>query len=281
MTDDARRRYWTEQMEAAWDFMQAVRTYPVEECGEPMLPLPAAAGEAGVEVAYSPLPHAGGGPRYYWLRRGLVPSFLAVAREMNARGWVLKLEDVFRTTAMQRYNARRDDVFLAVLRRTQWECGGETPPLELLMRRLAALIASSPRVGTHLCGSAMDITVLDRDSGAEVDRGGPYIELSERTPMASPFVSAQARHNRREITALLARHGFTAYPWEFWHYNAGDTYAELLAGAGRPARYGSVHLDPTTGEVAPIEQPDVPLNTADDFRELLQCALAEERGTKT
>jgi hypothetical protein len=36
-TDETRRAYWTEQLEAAWHFMfEAVLPYPVHECGEPM-----------------------------------------------------------------------------------------------------------------------------------------------------------------------------------------------------------------------------------------------------
>jgi len=62
--------------------------------------------------------------------------------------------------------------------------------------------------------------------------------MSERTPMASPFVAEDARQNRREITALLGRHGFVAYPWEFWHYNDGDAYAELLNHTAGPRVMG-------------------------------------------
>ncbi len=49
--DDARRAYWTEQMEAAYAFMQVMLRAPVAECGEGMTPLRQAAEEAGVEVA--------------------------------------------------------------------------------------------------------------------------------------------------------------------------------------------------------------------------------------
>lgn len=273
MSDLSARAYWTAQMDAADAFMRRIYAYPVAECLEPLVSLPDAAAEAGVEIACSDLPHAGGAARIFMLRKGLILAFLAAAREMNDRGWMIKLEDVFRTTAMQRYNARRDDVFLHVLKITQWECGLETPPLELLTRRMGALIAAAPRVGTHLCGSAMDISVLHRDTGAEVDRGAPYIEMSIRTPMDSPYITDTGRRNRETITALMAHHGFVTYPWEFWHYNAGDAYAEVLNDTGRPARYGPVHVDVRDGRVTPIEHPEAPLNAPEEIEALLRRAL--------
>jgi len=131
-------------------------------------------------------------------------------------------------------------------------------------------------VGTHCVGSAIDISVLALEGGAEVDRGAPYLEISERTPMDSPFVSAEARENRAEITDLMARHGFSTYPFEFWHYNAGDAYEELLSGRGGPARYGPVDLDPESGEVRPIADAATPLNSEAEIAALMAEARRGE-----
>jgi D-alanyl-D-alanine dipeptidase len=272
--EEARRAFWTARLEAADAFMDAVMAHPVEESGEPLASLPQAAAAAGVEVAFSDLPHSLGLPRQYFLRAGLAPRFVAAAAEMNARGWVLKVEDCYRTMVMQRGLSLNESIFGAILRKTQWECGGRKPPVDLLYRRLGALVANMPKVGTHMSGSAVDISVLQRDSGHAVERGGPYPEMSERTPMDSPFVSEQAQENRREITALMARHGFVAYPWEFWHYNDGDAYAELLNHTGRPARYGPVHMDPADGQVTAIDDPCAPLNSVEVIRELMERVLA-------
>ena len=201
---------------------------------------------------------------------------LAAAAEMNARGWVLKVEDGYRTAEMQRGLGREAAIFVAILDKVRWECGGATPPVDLLCRRIGALVANAPKVATHMSGSAMDISVLRRDTGEEVDRGGPYPEMSEKTPMASPFVSAPASANRREITALMSRHGFVTYPWEFWHYNAGDAYAEFLNRTGLPARYGPVHVAPGNGRdgrVTPIDHPTEALNPPAAIRELMNHAL--------
>ena len=242
--------------------------------------------EAGVEVAFSDLPHADGSPRLFWLRTSLMPRFLAVARAMNDRGWVLKVEDAYRTPAMQRALGTRPALFAAILEKVHlhlsplpsafsllhhifsllqvlWEYSGDraTPSREelasLLIARTGSLIAAAPKVGTHMSGSAIDISVLHRGSREEVDRGAPYLELSELTPMASPFISAEAAANRREITALFAAQGFLDYPWEFWHYSAGDAYEGLLKETGKPGRYGAVELEVGSGAVAPMADPTV------------------------
>ena len=271
--EDARRTYWVEQMDAAYDFMMVIAGYPVEECGEAMAPLPNAAEEAGVEVIYSETKNVRNLDRIFYLREGLIASFVALAREMNERGWTLKVEDAYRSRGMQKLLARKENIFDVILQRVIWEQRREIPSSQQMLRRVTALVATSPKVGTHISGSAMDISVLDRDTGAEVPRGGPYLELSELTPMASPFVSLEARKNRDEITALLKRHSFTAYPYEFWHYSQGDAYDEYLNRSSRPGRYGAVDLDLATGKVTPIENPTTPLNSLEEIQEEIEQAL--------
>lgn len=272
--DAARRAYWTSQLEEALVFMNRVLDYPVEECGEPFVSLPDAAKQAGVEVEFTARPHVKGLPRLYYLRQGQIPGFLGIARDMNARGWVLRVEDGYRTRQMQKFLGREPRVFDSILERVIWELNGQLPTPEFFLRRSMTLVALMPKIGTHMSGSAIDISVLRRDNRQEVDRGGPYIEMSERTPMTSPFVSDQARKNRLEITAVLNKHGFTEYPFEFWHYNSGDAYHEMLHKTGKPARYGAVDWDPATGKLTPIPKPNEPLNSPEEIKLEIAAALA-------
>ncbi len=279
--DEARRRYWGEQMDAAYAFMLEILADPVHECGEPLVSLRDAAASAGVDMRFSEEPHVLGLPRLFYLREGLVPGFLASAREMNGRGWALKVEDGFRTRLMQKHLALRNEVFAVVMRRVMWERGGAVPDVELLRRRLAAVVASCPRVGTHMSGSAIDISVFAAD-GREVDRGGgPYLTMSEVTPMGSPFVSEEAHANRMEITSLMARHGFSTYPFEFWHYNGGDAFHEHLRRSRATARYGAVDFEPAAGKVISIANPEEALNSATEIQARIEEVLAGPGGQPT
>lgn len=275
--DEARRAYWATQMDEAYAFMGQIRDYPVVECGEPLVLLTDAVRGTGIEVNFSERPHVQGLPRLYWLRAGLVDPFLGCARAMNQRGWILKVEDAFRTVTMQKFLARAPYTFDVVVQRLLWEGNGVLPPVALMMRRIGALVAAAPKVGTHMSGSAIDISVLDRTTGQELDRGGPYLEMSALTPMTSPFVSPAALANRQAITALMRDYGFITYPWEFWHYNQGDAYDHYLNRTGQPAQYGAVNFSLTTGQVEPLPDPLLPLNSPAEIEAELQGALARRQ----
>ena len=108
----------------------------------------------------------------------------------------------------------------------------------------------------------MDISAVNSATGIELARGGACDEISELTPMGSPFISPDERGNRAAITEIMQDHGFMAYPYEFWHYSQGDAYAELLTNSGRSARYGAVDCDPEKNPaVIPIKDPCLPLHT--------------------
>lgn len=241
MNPSDKRAYWTKTMDDALAFQEAMRTYPLVESGEKLVSLVEAS--AGIEVVFSSTMINSRHPRIFSVRQGLLSSFQAVAREMNARGWILKVEDGYRSPEMQRAQSHNPAHFDAILQKVIWELHGEIPSPEFMLRRVSALIATRCRVGTHVSGSAIDVSVLDRTSGAEIPRGGRYVEFSERSPMDSPFVTPGERRNRQEITATFRRHGWRDYPWEFWHYSQGDCYAEHLGNSGRPARYGPVAFD--------------------------------------
>ena len=271
--DNRRREYWSTQMDQAYDFMMQIIDYPVKECGEPIVPLAPAISATGVDVVFSNTKASDGSDRTFYLREGLIKDFLAIAGDMNDRGWILKVEDSFRTAQVQEMLARIPQVFDATLRTILWECGGKMPDVDFVFRRISALVACCPKNGTHTSASAIDVSLLNRETGEEINRGGLYLELSEVTPMESPFTTQQARQNRAEITAVMQKHGFVAYPYEFWHYSKGDAYDEMLNGTGRPARYGPVNWNAKLGTVSPIENPEKRLNSDEKVKREIDRAI--------
>lgn len=268
-----KREYWSKTMDAAADFMAEVRGVEIVDNLEPLEGLRDAAEDAQVEVFFSDTPIACTMERQYVLRRGLIPKFVEAARDLNNRGWALKVEDAYRTPFMQKELQRTPELFDAVMSIVLWETGGIVPDPEFVFRRLLALIAFCPMVGTHISGSAMDISVYDLDTREEVDRGAPYIEFSATTPMGSPFISDEAKANRLEITRIMKNHGFVDYPWEFWHYNQGDSYEVVLSGDPSRGIYGPVDWDPDSGAVTPVANPRDRLNSDAEIRELMEAAM--------
>ncbi|MBU0715811.1 MAG: hypothetical protein KJ964_10690 [Verrucomicrobia bacterium] len=269
--DPARRAYWRDQMNAAWILMSRFMEYPVQECGEPMVSLRMTVERAGVRVLFSETPVVNLRPRLFYLRAGLIDAFVAVTRAMNRHGWMLKVEDGYRTRAIQTELGRTPFIFDRIYAKILWETGGQPPSADLVFKRLTALVATVPKIGTHMSGSAMDISVVNSATGLELTRGGIYPELSELTPMGSPFISAEERSNRAAITEIMQDQGFMAYPHEFWHYSQGDAYAELLTNSGRTARYGAVDCDPEKNPaVIPIKDPRLPLHTPEEIESAIR-----------
>lgn len=275
--ESERRRYWSEQLEAGYRLVERVLDFPVSESGEPFESLRDAAERAGVEVLYSTSKIAGGLERVFFLRQQVVESVVAVGKAMNERGWILKIEDAFRSLEMQRQLVCKPAVFDAILNKCIWENGGQIPAVELVFRRAMVLVANIPKLGTHMSGSAIDISVFGRDDGQEVWRGNTYLEMSERTPMRSPYVEEASIRNRLTITELLESHGFVHFPFEFWHYNLGDAMGHILRDKAAPAGYGPVNWDPQTNRVSPVDAPLQPLHSLPMIAQEIAAAMDRAR----
>jgi zinc D-Ala-D-Ala dipeptidase len=275
-----KRAYWIQQMDAAYNFMADVNEYPVVDCGERLVSLQNAVAGTSIEVVFSDTKLAGKWDRMFFLREGLIDPFLIIAKKMNDIGWVLKVEDAYRTPTMQKEVGMAESIFDTILQKVIWELEGKIPSCEMMLHRFSVIVASSPKKGPHTAGSAVDISVLDRSNHTEIDRGGPYIEVSELTPMASPFPSVEAKMNRKKITEIFVRHGFVAYPYEFWHYSSGDGFAGSVSKSGQPARYGPVHWDTATGSTTPIANPKQALHSAEEIQAAIEKALQRLRISK-
>lgn len=271
--EDDRRKFWTFHMERSAELLNAMQQQPTQECGEGFASIPDAADEAGVEMWFSDSKIAGDIDRIFYIRQSLIPDLMAIGSDMNERGWILKIEDGYRTRQMQTQLGRKPAVFDMIVRSCWWESGGTPPTLELIRRRSTCLVANFPNHGTHTMGAAVDISVFRRDDGSEVSRGKPYLEMSEYTPMDSPFVSEQEQQNRVDITAMMETHGFLHYPGEFWHYNKGDSLYHLVTRSGQVSPFGPVHWDPRTNEVTPYDDVSSPLTPPDAMAQLLDEAL--------
>jgi hypothetical protein len=143
----------------------------------------------------------------------------------------------------------------------------------MMFRRAIVLTANMPKIGAHMSGSAIDISVFNRDDGTEVWRGYPYLEMSECTPMRSPFVAPEVIATRLEIAAMMEKHGFIPFPFEFWHFDKDDAGMHILTGNPAPCRFGPVNWDPSTNEVTPVDDPLALLNPLSVIESEIAAAL--------
>ena len=242
-------------MDEAFFFMEGILSYPVQECGEPCVLLSEVIRDAHIPVILSKSKIGEAFDRLFFMRSGLVDGFVQAARLLAAEGLVLKVEDCYRTKVMQKALGLDDRLLNKIFNMLLLEKSGSMPSVDEFMKRLCALVATTPKTGTHMSASAMDISVLRASDLEELERGGSYLELSEKTPMTSPFILPPERKARDLIQRIMFEAGFIAYPYEFWHFCKGDAYGEYLGKTGAPACYGPVDIDVGTGKVSPIVNP--------------------------
>jgi D-alanyl-D-alanine dipeptidase len=82
-----------------------------------------------------------------------------------------------------------------------------------------AYVASPSTGSRHNRGCAVDVSLVNRKTGIELQMPTPFDSFS---PAASPGfvdVPAEAKRNRQLLIDIMSKHGFTVYPSEWWHFD--------------------------------------------------------------
>jgi D-alanyl-D-alanine dipeptidase len=71
---------------------------------------------------------------------------------------------------------------------------------------------------SHSRGSTVDLTLIDKSSGEELDMGTPFDFFDLLSWPGSLEVSLQQRANRMLLRNVMQRHGFVGVEEEWWHF---------------------------------------------------------------
>ncbi|MEV0589609.1 M15 family metallopeptidase [Nonomuraea sp. NPDC050310] len=200
-----------------------VAAIPVIECGEPLFDLRKAALLVDERLADP----AGA---YARLRVGLADRLL-IAQGRLTGGLRLLIVEGYRPLALQKHYFSR---YAAQLRQDN-----PTWPEEYVHVQ-ASRSLSPPEVAPHVCGAAVDLTLVTAE-GEELDMGTPVNagpeESGDTCYTHHPDVPPQAQAHRKVLSEAMLGAGFVNYPTEWWHWSYGDRYWALMTGAAT-ARYG-------------------------------------------
>lgn len=72
-------------------------------------------------------------------------------------------------------------------------------------------------VSYHNSGQAVDLTLVERSTGRELDMGTPVDQLDSRANTAN--ATGVAAQNRSTLVEAMEAEGFENYPGEWWHFN--------------------------------------------------------------
>lgn len=104
----------------------------------------------------------------------------------------------------------------------QWVLWNHTPDPGFL---------ADPRRGSpHSMGAAVDLTLIDAISGAELDMGTAFDNFTPRSHHGNQEISAEAQRNRHLLMGIMTTAGWDFYRHEWWHYqlfNARARYPVL------------------------------------------------------
>lgn len=79
----------------------------------------------------------------------------------------------------------------------------------------------------HSRGSTVDLTLIELDSGMELDMGSPWDFFDPVSWPDSTVVSTEQFANRQQLRDVMLRHGFTPLTTEWWHFTlANEPYPD-------------------------------------------------------
>jgi zinc D-Ala-D-Ala dipeptidase len=82
---------------------------------------------------------------------------------------------------------------------------------------------ANPRKGSrHNRGCAVDLSLVDLKTGAEVQMPSGYDEFSKRAFPDYAGGTPESRAHRDLLRAAMEAEGFTVYPAEWWHFDYND-----------------------------------------------------------
>lgn len=74
----------------------------------------------------------------------------------------------------------------------------------------------------HTRGSTIDMTLVDINTGEELDMGSPWDFFGAESWVANVELTAQQRANRMLLQTIMRKHGFKYYTKEWWHFTLVD-----------------------------------------------------------
>lgn len=234
--------------------MKPYQKIPIQDCGEPLVPIPLNYFSVFTPHAYCKLGADYQGLSPYYLRQGVLEALLKAQSELEKQnsGWRILIFDAYRPIAVQQFMVNY--TFSRVLKERGLTLAELSPQQEQEIWSQVYTIWAIPSEDLatpppHSTGAAVDLTLVDTQ-GNLVEMGGEIDELSARS---HPNYYAQAtdeteqgfHQNRALLHQVMKKAGFQRHQGEWWHFSLGDQMWAYLEQLEHPelslvARYGRV-----------------------------------------
>ena len=161
------------------------------------------------------------------LTRQAADALARVARELEPRGLALKVFDCYRPVRAVKHFVRWARDLADVARKAE-----HYPDVDKRNLFRDGYIASH---SGHSRGSTVDLTLVRRADGVELDMGTPFDFFGPHAAPADRSVSRDAKTNRMVLADAMRRGGFRPYVKEWWHFTLRgepfpSTYFDFVVG---------------------------------------------------
>lgn len=138
----------------------------------------------------------------------------SVSNELNVMGMRLKVFDAYRPTT-----AVRQFVFWALEDTDVRMKPYFYPEIDKEETISQGYICKD---SAHSRGSTVDVTLLDMQTGKEVDMGSPFDFFGELSHPNCRDITDEQYGNRMLLRRVMERNGFVPYEYEWWHFTLAD-----------------------------------------------------------
>lgn len=133
-----------------------------------------------------------------FLQRPAAEALVRVNQSLRTQGYGLAVFDGYRPWAVTK-------VF--------WDVTAEDKKI---------FVADPSKGSRHNRGCAVDLTLFDLKTGAEVKMPSEYDEMTERAHINYDCATSAAKRLRELLRAAMTAEGFAVYEPEWWHYDYKD-----------------------------------------------------------
>ncbi|MEA5523047.1 M15 family metallopeptidase [Limnoraphis robusta] len=207
---------------------------PVQDCGEPLLPIPLEQFAVESPHPYEKLGapyHLSGVDSPYYLRQEVLERLITAQTQLQSDypGWKILIFDAYRPLEVQQFMV--DYTFAEIIKARELKpdlisAEERKAILEEVYQFWAVPSLDPATPPPHSTGAAIDITLVN-NTGKIVDMGSPIDEISPRSypnhfAESSHLVEQKYHQNRQILAAVMISAGFQQHPNEWWHFSYGD-----------------------------------------------------------
>jgi D-alanyl-D-alanine dipeptidase len=137
-------------------------------------------------------------------------ALLKVQQVLLKKGFSLKIFDAYRPQQAVNHFVRWAKVLNDTLKKQEYY-----PKVQKSQLFKRGYISS--RSG-HSRGSTVDLTIVNKKTGKELNMGSPYDFFGEKSHPLSKNIGVEEKKNRFLLRRLMTEHGFRPYKNEWWHF---------------------------------------------------------------